>query len=148
MSVELKDSVVTLADIDNFGSCEKVQRNYPNAKLLLWTDDCWKLEGAYAVAFNPSVTYMLVKYKNDYLILAEKRLGEFVARVGNGKSDAFKTLLVLSGESFGGMTTRNPLNGKQMPLVPAADLKPTYGSGLHTITPAHGIQDLKLSFMH
>lgn len=31
------------------------------------------------------------------MILAEKRLGEFIARVGNGKSESFKTLLVLSG---------------------------------------------------
>lgn len=97
MSVELKDSVVTRAEIDNFGGCEQVERNYPNAKLLLWTEDCWKLEGANAVAFNPAIGYLLVKHDSDYLILAEKRLGEFTARVANGKADSFKTLLVISG---------------------------------------------------
>ena len=140
--------MVTQAEIENFGGCEIVQRNYPSAKLLTWTDDCWKLEGANAVAFNPSIGYLLVKYKSDYLILAEKRMGEFIARVANGKTDSFKTLLALSGDSLNGMTARNPLNNKEMPLVPVLDLKPTHGSGLHTITPAHSIQDLKLSYMH
>lgn len=114
----------------------------------MWTEDCWKLEGANGVTFNPTISYLLVKHKNDYLILAEKRLGEFIARVGNGKSDSFKTLLVLNGQSLNGMTVRNPLNGTEMPLVPDATLKPNFGSGLHTVSPAHNIQDLKLSYMH
>lgn len=46
------------------------------------------------------------------------------------------------------MTVRNPLNSAEMPLVTNVDLKPNYGSGLHTISPAHNIQDLKLSYMH
>jgi isoleucyl-tRNA synthetase len=148
VSVELRDSLVTKADISNFGSCEKVQRNYPGAKLLIWTEDCWKLQGAKAVTFNPDLSYLLVKYKDDYLIVAEKRLNEFIARVANGKSDAFKTLLVLAGSSLQDMTARNPLTNEEMRLIPATDLKPTHGSGLHTVTPAHGIHDLKLSYMH
>ncbi len=116
--------------------------------MLLWTEDCWKLEGACAVAFNPAIGYLLVKHKSDYLIFAEKRLGEFIARVANGKADAFKTLLVISGHSLSGMTARNPMNNADLPLIAVTDLKPTFGSGLHTVTPAHSIQDLKLSYMH
>jgi hypothetical protein len=29
------------AQIKNFGNCEKLQRNYPNAKLVVWTEDAW-----------------------------------------------------------------------------------------------------------
>ena len=97
MSVDLRDSIVTRAEILSFGGNQKVAENYLNAKVLLWTEDCWKLEGANGVTFNPTISYLLVKHNSDYLILAEKRLGEFIARVGNGKSESFKTLLVLSG---------------------------------------------------
>ena len=34
-----------------------------------------------------------------------------------------------------------------MPLVGLESLKPTHGTGLHTVTPAHSIEDLKLSYM-
>jgi isoleucyl-tRNA synthetase len=81
------------------------------------------------------------------LLLAEKRIGEFIARVGNGKSDAFKTLLVVSGEQMSGMTAANPLNGNPMRLIEVRTLKPTHGTGLHSVTPAHCIEDLKLSYM-
>lgn len=37
------------------------------------------------------------------------------------------------------MTIKNPLNGVEMPLVPNPEMKPNYGSGLHTISPAHSI---------
>ena len=93
----MRESIVTKAEILSFGGCEKVSNNYPHAKLLLWTEDCWKLEGANGVAFNPTISCLLVKHNSEYLILAEKRLGEFIARVGNGKAESFKTLLVLSG---------------------------------------------------
>jgi len=144
----LRESIVTKGEVVSFGGCEKVANNYPNAKVLLWTEDCWKLEGAKGVAFNPTISYLLVKHNNEYLILAEKRLGEFIARVGNGKAESFKTLLVLSGQSLNGMIVRNPLNNAEMPLVTNVDLKPNHGSGFHTISPAHNIQDLKLSYMH
>ena len=46
------------------------------------------------------------------------------------------------------MTISNPLNSVEMPLVPDVTLKPNFGSGLHTVSPAHNIHDLKLSYMH
>lgn len=46
-----------------------------------------------------------------------------------------------------GMTAANPLNGNPMRLVEVRTLKPTHGTGLHSVTPAHCIEDLKLSYM-
>ena len=38
----LKDSVISKINIDSFGSkAEKLRRNYPDAKLLVFTDDAW-----------------------------------------------------------------------------------------------------------
>lgn len=59
----MRDSIVTRAQVVSFGTgCEKVAENYPNAKVLLWTEDSWKIEGANGVAFNPTISYLLVKY--------------------------------------------------------------------------------------
>ena len=86
--------------------------------MLMWTEDNWKLANAKAVQFNPKLSYVVAEHKGETLILAEKRVGEFVARLGNGKPDSFETLMVLSGEQMPGMTVRNPLNNQEIPLIP------------------------------
>jgi len=84
---------------------------------LLWTDENWKLAGAKAIAYNPLLNYIIVEHKNENFLVAEKRLGEFVARLGNGKSDSFKIKMVLSGDQLLGMTAQNPLNGHELRLI-------------------------------
>lgn len=81
-------------------------------------------------------------------MLAEKRLGEFVARIGSGKASIFNTMLVMSGDQMQGITVINPVTGSELPLVAVDTLKPTHGSGLHSISPAHSIEDLRLSYMY
>jgi isoleucyl-tRNA synthetase len=79
-------------------------------------------------------------------MLAEKRIGEFVARLGNGKSDSFQTLMAVSGEQMVGMTVKHPITGAEIPLLPVESLKPTFGTGFHSVCPAHSVDDLRLSY--
>jgi len=79
---ELRDSIVAKLSIKSFGSKgEKIKENYPDAKVLVFTEDAWQLCAAQAVAINDKVSYALVKHDNEYLILAEKRIGEFISRM-------------------------------------------------------------------
>ncbi len=48
--------------------------------MLAFTGESWQLCGANAVAINDKLSYILVKQGKEYLILAEKRLGEFISR--------------------------------------------------------------------
>jgi len=41
-----KDAMVMKAPIINFGECEKLKRNYPNAQMLIWSEEAWLLLGA------------------------------------------------------------------------------------------------------
>lgn len=66
-------------------------------ELLIWTDDNWKLAGALAVSYNKSMSYIMVEHNEAKYLVAEKRLGEFIARVGGGKQSSFKTIMVLDG---------------------------------------------------
>jgi isoleucyl-tRNA synthetase len=49
---------------------------YPEAKLLVFCDDPWKVIGMNAVVLNENITYVLVKQLEEYYIVAEQRLGE------------------------------------------------------------------------
>jgi isoleucyl-tRNA synthetase len=64
---------------------------YPDAKLLVFCTEPWKLTGTQGVAINDKLSYAVGKWKDEYLIIAEKRVSEFVERTGS----PFKTLIVV-----------------------------------------------------
>jgi isoleucyl-tRNA synthetase len=87
------------------------------------------------------------------LILAEKRLGEFVSRIDHTPGEPpFKTLLAFGGDSLAGMKLKNPLQSSDrspnLDVVVYNQIKPTFGTGINTITPAHDIDDLRISYAH
>ena len=55
------------------------------------------MAGARACAYNSNETYIVVEHQNEFYLLAERRLAEFIARKGRGKPDSFVTKLALSG---------------------------------------------------
>lgn len=46
------------------------------------------------------------------------------------------------------MTVVNPVTGKVMPLVADTNLMLKHGTGFHTVTPAHNLEDLRLADLH
>lgn len=56
---------------------------YPNAKLLVFAPEPWKMLAMKSVAVNDKMTYVLAKWRDDYVIVAEKRLGELQLRSGH-----------------------------------------------------------------
>lgn len=146
----LKEAVISKLSIKKFGpKAAKIKRNYPNAKVLVFTSESWQLCAANAVAINDKLSYILVKHGNEYLIMAEKRLGEFISRFTSNRDakTQFKTLMVFSGAELIDMQIERPFgeNG-HLPLVVNRDLKWTHGTGIHTISPAHNVEDLRLSY--
>ncbi|MBI2624878.1 MAG: class I tRNA ligase family protein [Candidatus Nealsonbacteria bacterium] len=108
---------------------------------LVWTTTPWTLPGNAAIAVNPNLTYVRVKFNNEYLVLAKNRMksvgveGEII-REFNGK-----TILGLRYE---------PLFAKTRPkqkayLVVAGDfVSLEEGTGLVHIAPAFGEDDMRV----
>ena len=118
--------------------------------MLVFTEDAWQLCAAQAVAINENLSYALVKYKSEYLILAEKRIGEFVSRLSRSSENAFKTLMVFGGDVLSGMTFERPFfpSSGELPVSNNGLLTSTFGTGLHTVTPAHNVESLRLSYAY
>lgn len=97
------------------------------------------------MSFNPKLQYILVKQGKEFFILAEKRLGEFVAR----SDTEIRTLLSFPGDSLEGFAVQKPFRQPgSIPLLQDGELKPTFGTGLRSVTPAHSIDALRFSYMH
>jgi isoleucyl-tRNA synthetase len=111
---ELIDCAVVKFPIVEFAQNSKISQLYDDVKMLVFATEPWKLMGAQAIAINDKIMYALVKctYKghqvgedshSEYLILAEKRIGEFLARGssmyvtpgGKKQSVELKTLMLM-----------------------------------------------------
>ena len=56
--------------------------------------------------------------------------------------------MVFSGADLAEMELERPFGqeGGSLEVVVKRDMKPTFGTGIHTITPAHNIDDLRISY--
>ena len=107
--------------------------------------------------------YALVKctYKGDedrdpeYLIIAEKRIGEFLARGSSfyvtpgGKKESIdlKTLMIMHGEQLKSMILRNPIvpTNDSIPTVIYNNITSSYGTGANAVIPGHDVESLKIA---
>ena len=54
--------------------------------------------------------------------------------------------MLFPGDNLQDMKLVHPLTNKQLPIFLNATIKPTIGTGINTVSPAHNIDDLKFSF--
>ena len=80
-------------------------------------------------------------------MLAERRLGEFISRAD--QKTEMKTMLSFLGDTLEGTSIEKPFKlPGELPLIPDEILKSSFGTGLHSITPAHDIAALRFSYAH
>lgn len=128
-------------EIASFGEFEQLERNYPNAKILGFTNESWHLLGAQAVKFNPNFSYVLVKIKREHLVIGESLL-KYVEEI-TGVSP--RVLMHFNGENLlKKIIVSHPLTKKALPLIPDLTMRQDKGTGLDTVTPGHNPKDLRL----
>ena len=80
---EIIDCAVMKLPIRSFGvKAENIRQLYPDAKVLVFATEPWKIMAMKGVCLNENITYTLAKWKNEYVILATKRIGELMMRTG------------------------------------------------------------------
>jgi isoleucyl-tRNA synthetase len=116
----------------------------PNDKmyLLVWTTTPWTLSANVAIAIKPDLTYVKVKFDDNYLILAKDRLE--VLGIGYEVVEEFKgkDLLGLEYEPLYNFVKAE----KKVHFVIAGDfVSAEEGTGLVHIAPAFGEDDMNVS---
>jgi isoleucyl-tRNA synthetase len=105
---------------------------------LVWTTTPWTLISNVALAVNPDIDYVLIKNKEQNLILAKERLsvidGDYVIL------KEFKGTF-LEGQDYYSIFEYIPVDKKAFYLIPASFVTTTDGSGIVHIAPAFGEDD-------
>ena len=79
---------------------------------------------------NEKLTYALGKWKDEYFIIADKRISELVTRT----NEKFKTLLIIDGSMLSDMVLEHPLfSNRDIPVHIFNEVTHTYGTGINSV---------------
>jgi isoleucyl-tRNA synthetase len=125
------------------------------AAALIWTTTPWTLPGNRAIAFSPSLDYLVIRVDQaaqgsrarlgETLLVAESPVEELTTRAG---IEAHSVLDRFLGEALAGTIAAHPLRGQgydfDVPLLAAGFVEAGQGTGLVHIAPGHGADDFEL----
>jgi isoleucyl-tRNA synthetase len=117
-------------------------REKPDTALLVWTTTPWTLISNVAVAVQPDLVYLRVRYKDEILIIAEDRAKAVLG-------DDFEVLESMKGSDLDGLHYEPPFTflkpeGRAHVVVTADFVTAEDGTGLVHTAPAFGEDDYNL----
>ncbi|XP_022079174.1 isoleucine--tRNA ligase, mitochondrial-like [Acanthaster planci] len=106
----------------------------------IWTTTPWTIPANEAICYMPAKDYCVVQCTEtrERLLLAAERVEEMAQIWGKN----FETIVYFEGSHLeGGCCLHPAIPGKTVPLLPAAHVKMSMGTGLVHTAPAHGPED-------
>lgn len=128
-NAEVNQGYKTVTDSSLF---VKFKSSIPNTYFLIWTTTPWTLPANMAIAFNPKVSYVLVKYNDQFLIVAESL------------NPSLEVIRSVSSDELNNITYYHPFSNQELNLYPANFVTDKSGTGLVHIAPAFGADDYEL----
>jgi isoleucyl-tRNA synthetase len=123
-------------------------RDHANESLLIWTTTPWTLTSNVAAAANPNITYVKVRYNNEFLILAEAALNQVFPQKD------YEIVEKMLGEDLEGWTYYGPFDELPAERKSGAvdahhvilwdDVSEKEGTGIVHIAPGCGKEDFEL----
>jgi isoleucyl-tRNA synthetase len=123
---------------------------HPNLHYLVWTTTPWTLPANLAIAVHPDLEYAFVRYKR----LGQERTGVVAATLVESVLadrrgvERFEVVARVPGKELVGARYRHPFVDRQGPILPAAYVTATDGTGLVHTAPGHGEEDYATGVLH
>lgn len=127
----------------------------PRVDALVWTDSAWKLLGTTAVLLNPTLPYVIAKFtrrgSEERVLTSKSSLDRLRAWLPDSEIEVLEEH---PGASWQGRAYVHPLGSEYPPLYsllsPGGLLQTSVevgdsGTGIVTLTPAHGASDARIA---
>ena len=107
-------------------------------KLVVWTTTPWTLPSNLAIAANPKIIYVRVKYNNNFYILAQSLLEKVASKL---KWNNYTVKNEFTGKVLEKMFYKHPFNQKKFKVILANYVSDKDGTGLVHNAPGFGHDD-------
>ncbi len=121
-------------------------KSEPNTYFLVWTTTPWTLISNVALAVNPNVEYVKIRFKDEFLILAKERLPVI-------PSEGAEVVAAMPGRDLIGKEYERwfgfiPVDKKGWYVVAGDFVTTTDGTGIVHMAPAYGEDDYQASLKY
>ncbi len=123
---------------------KKLKEKFPTfngdkAYVLIWTTTPWTLPANLAIALHPEYDYVLIEYKDEYLLFAKELIEPVLKKIENDPK--YKILGQVKGKELEYIKTKHPFIDRESPIVLADYVTLTDGTGCVHTAPGHGQED-------
>lgn len=116
-----------------------------NVFFVIWTTTPWTLPGNTAICLNPDFDYVLVKVKDEYLIVADELCENVLQAAGYENYEKIKTF---TGKQLEYIECRNPLFDRKSLVILGDHVTLETGSGCVHTAPGYGMEDYQVSLKY
>ncbi len=115
------------------------------AYVVIWTTTPWTLPDNMGVALHPEFEYSLVRYKNDFYILATELLSACASAF---KWDGYEVAAVAQGAELEGIKARHPFYDRDSLICLGTHVTLDAGTGCVHTAPGHGREDYEVGLAY
>ena len=127
----------------DYGKDETLAQKYPNLHFIAFNTEPWTLTGCQGIALHPLMNYSIIECSNgEQYIMASQR---YIAHKAFLKKRGAKTSMRIVGDYFRDVVVEDPLSKREIKVCFDNQIRPTFGSGVNTVCPAHFVDDLKIA---
>ena len=121
-------------------------KDLENCNIVIWTTTPWTIPANKALAYNQSLTYLIIELDNEKKVVVAKELLESFKKE-TGKNDT-KIIKEFSGKELDGTICNHPFNDigydYDVPMLEARFVTTEQGTGIVHCAPSHGPDDFNL----
>lgn len=123
------------------GKLKKLGVDLSKAYFVIWTTTTWTLPGNVAICVGPQFDYAVIKYEDEYYIMAEGLYQTVMA--DSGKED-YKVVGKLKGSDLEYMTAYHPFLNRESLIIVGNHVTLESGTGCVHTAPGHGLEDYEV----
>ncbi len=137
-SLDVRFPLIDQEAVEQAFSAVQDSKGNGRISLVIWTTTPWTIPSNQAVSVNANLTYSLVQFGSERLLLAADLLDDIAKRWG---VDAFESLATCQGSALEGMLMEHPIYPKQVPILLGDHVTTDAGTGAVHTAPDHGMED-------
>lgn len=123
---------------DDKGKLSAMGADLASTYFVIWTTTTWTLPGNVAICVGPSFTYALIKWQNEYYVMAEDLYAASMKAAG--KED-YEVIGTIQGSELEYMKTAHPFLDRESVVIVGDHVTLESGTGCVHTAPGHGIED-------
>jgi isoleucyl-tRNA synthetase len=110
---------------------------------VIWTTTPWTLPANQAIAVKPDAAYAMIRFNDEWLIVADRLVTHVLAQFAHPLQDKFDAKFVAQGKELEGLRVRHPFMNRDSLVVEADYVELDTGTGAVHTAPGHGADDFE-----